>query len=104
MVKLLFLPHCLREDISKSIIRKAEERNYEIYIANGGSMIKKVIKNYNLNEIEKIVGVACKDEIYLASNYFKKIKFNREKLFSVALFKEGCKNTLVDIEKLLNVL
>ncbi|MDO8517646.1 MAG: DUF116 domain-containing protein [Nanoarchaeota archaeon] len=102
-MKLLFLPHCLNKRLAGEIYSAALEKNYRTYIVSGSSRIKKYLDNCNLDEIEKIVGVACGDEINLAKNYLEKIGF-KEMVFSVQLSEDGCKNTKVNLEKVLSVL
>ena len=103
MVKLLFLPHCLRKGVLNEIKKYGEEKGYEVYVVGGGSKIKKIIEGTGHN-IDRIVGVACEDEIALAKEYFDKRSFDIKKVFSVSLSEDGCKNTSVDLEKVLEVL
>jgi len=102
-MKLLFLPHCLEKEISDKIYNVALEKNYQVYIVPGGSKVKKILDSYNPDEIERLVGIACEDEINLAGDYIKKIGFE-EKTFSIQLSENGCENTKVDLEKVLDIL
>ncbi|MFA4953159.1 MAG: DUF116 domain-containing protein [Candidatus Pacearchaeota archaeon] len=103
MVKLLFLPHCLKESLLEDIKHYGEKKGYEVYVVGGGSRVKKIIEETGHN-INRIVGVACEDEITLAKEYFNKTNFDSKKVFSVSLSEDGCKNTSVDLEKVLEVL
>jgi len=103
MVKLLFLSHCLVKDYQERLKDEAEERGYKVYIVPGGSLVKKIIQTY-LKDVEKIVGVACEEEIGLARDYLKKSQILANKMFAIELSTNGCKNTTVDLEKVLNVL
>ncbi len=103
MVKLLFLPHCLKKNLLEEIKNYGEEKGYEVYVVGGGSRIKKIIEETG-NNINKIVGVACEDEIFLCKKYFGERDFDIKKVFSVSLSEDGCKNTSVDLEKVLEVL
>jgi len=102
MKKILFLPHCLRENQMKYLEAEGLSRGYEIYIVGGGSQVKKILGE-NFAGIGKIVGVACEDEIekigeFLGQNYFG------VEVASVALMKSGCENTFVNLEKVAGVL
>ena len=103
MVKLLFLSHCLVKDYQERLRNEAEERGYEVYVVPGGSLVRKIIQDY-LEDIEKIVGIACEEEIDLARNYLKKSSLLANKLFAVELSSNGCKDTTVNLEEVLNVL
>ena len=109
--RILFLPHCLRNNkICKNeydenglicqicsnncaigrLKKFAQELGYHVCIAPGGSMVVNII------EKEKplaVVGVACRKEIEIAEKYLK-IPYN-----SVELSKDGCINTEVDEEE-----
>jgi hypothetical protein len=104
-MKILFLPHCLREDL-KEEIRERVGDTYDIHVVPGGSRVKMIVDEAieRGEDIEKIVGIACGCEIKLANDYFKKIDFSQDKIFAVQLSKDGCKNTEVDLEDVWNVL
>lgn len=123
--KYLFLPHCMKHstaccadsseygyictscgqcDIS-TIIKVAKENNYSVFIVPGGSVIKKIIKEYQIDlKKDKIVGVACLDEL----SDFRSGMFNsspNEKIHkAVKLKKSGCINTKVDVDELCHCL
>ena len=103
MVKLLFLPHCLNNALSENISEEARKRGYEVYIVPGGSKVKNIIGKYGNECIDKIVGVACDDEIDLASKFLKESGLSG-KTFSIRLETDGCKNTSVDLEEVLKIL
>ncbi len=103
MVKLLFLSHCLIKDYQERLRAEAEEKGYEVYVVPGGSLVRKIVQTY-LEDIEKIVGVACKEEVGLARDYLEKSSILANKVFTVELSSNGCKNTTVNLEDVLNVL
>ena len=105
MVNLLFLPHCLRKDISVMISESGEAKKYDVYVIPGGSQLKKIVEKYERNHqtIEKIVGVACDDEIKLATEYFGKKGYSGA-LYSIPLSQDGCADTLVDMKKVIDSL
>jgi len=106
MVKILFLPHCLEKYIYDKIDEIGKEKNYGVYVAKGGSMVKKIIDKYLKDgiTIDRIVGIACPDEVNLALKYFDGKGLDSEIVFPIPLSVEGCKNTKVDLEKVLAVL
>ena len=118
MVKLVFLPHCLRSTECKAALKeegyeclscgkcriwefqkKAKEKEYKVYIVPGASMIKKILKNYDSPEV--VIGVACDTEIREGAKLMKKMKINAK---SLKLTKDGCVNTEVDFDKLIKML
>lgn len=103
MAKLLFLPHCLREYYVSGIKPIAEEKGYDVYTLPGGSMMKKILEKYSFDEIERIVGVACDDEVGLAMQQFRKIGLH-DKVTPINLSKNGCKDTLVSLEEVFSKL
>jgi len=114
--KIVFLPQCLRDcDNCKAKLDKfgyncvkcsdkcyarkvkemAEKKGYRVFIVPGGSMIAKVIKEFNP---KAVLGVACKGELVMA---FDQLSIPAQ---GVELLKDGCVNTVVDpdeVEKLL---
>lgn len=104
MVKLLFLPHCLLEEYVNKIRAEGEKKGYEVYIIRGSSIFKKTLENYDLNSIEEIVGVVCEGEIEHLREYTKKLFDLGIEVKSIPLLKDGCKDTSVDLEKVLGLL
>lgn len=102
MIKLLFLPHCLKKDYLQKLKKEGEKRNYKIHVVGGGSAVKKILKKYQ--KIDKIVGVACGDEIKLAADYTKNLKNKGTKTKAIKLSKSGCKNTKVNIKEVVTAL
>lgn len=101
MVKLLFLPHCLRKDLSQKIKSSAEKKGYEVHIAPGGSRVKQIFENYGQENIEKVAGIACDAEIELMLTYADHIGFSREKIFHIPLEEDGCRKTTVELSTVL---
>lgn len=101
MVKLLFLPHCLRKDLSQEIRSAAEGLGYETYIAPGGSRVKQIFESYGLAKVEKVVGVACKAEIGLMLDYADHVGFSRKKIYHIPLSEDGCRRTTVELSTVL---
>ena len=100
--KLLFLPHCLKSKYLERLEKEGKKKDYKVYIVPGGSRVKKILKQYP--KINKIIGIACKDEIKLALNYTKKLKENKTTIKAIKLSSDGCKNTEVSIKEILQAL
>ena len=89
--RILFLPHCLRKDLIKSIKQYAEELGYRVIIAAGGSQVLKAIKEH---KPLAVVGIAGMREMFLAVS-----ELNEQKLpfQSIELLSDGCKDTEASI-------
>jgi hypothetical protein len=121
--KALFLPHCSRkymDDRCKAVFDQnipsyicahcspdclidnavviAEKRGYDVYILPGGSCISKILKPKNY---EGVVGVACGEEIRLSREILKCMGVTDQ---AVPLIKNGCANTVFNIETLTSIL
>jgi len=121
--KALFLPHCSRKYmdsrckavfnqnipsyicahcspdclVNKAVII-AEEKGYDVYILPGGSCVSKIVKSKNY---EGVVGVACGEEIKLSGEILKCMDLTGQ---AVPLIKNGCANTVFNIETLNSIL
>lgn len=102
MTKILFLPHCLNKEQAEQIKTQAEKKQYEVCIVPGGSIIIKILEKYP--KIEKIIGVACKNEIKLSKEYTRKLKNKGTIIKEILLSTDGCKNTQVNLNKVLREL
>jgi len=69
-MKILFLPHCLKEGYIKQLKKEGEKNNYDVCVVGGGSAVKKYLNKYD-GLIKKVIGIACDDEIKLAMDYTK---------------------------------
>ncbi|MFA5771806.1 MAG: DUF116 domain-containing protein [Thermoplasmata archaeon] len=116
--RALFLPQCLRNadrctakmdgvgyvckhcgacPIS-NVKRFAEELGYSVFVVPGGSMVFKII---TATKPKAVVGVACDFELGEACEKLTSLNIFYQ---GVPLLKDGCKNTVVDVEKLLEIL
>jgi len=119
--RFLFLPQCLRDSSDceaeltdhgyeckrcgrcsiDEIIEYAVDLGYDkdrIYIAPGSSLVKKIVKKENPRAV---IGVACYSEVV------EGIKLSHVfdiPVQGVPLLKDGCKDTVVDMDKLKEVL
>ena len=116
--RALFLSHCLKDsekckagmsengiiceecgfcDISK-IKQEAEKLGYKVYIVPGGSMVFKIIQR---TEPKACVGVACYYELEEA---FEKLTIVGMPFQGIPLLKDGCRDTEVEIQRVIDVL
>jgi hypothetical protein len=117
--RALFLPHCSRKymdgrckaifdanipsyvcahcspdcDINKAD-QVAKEKGYDVYVLPGGSCVPKILKAH---KYEGVVGVACGEEAKLSMGLLKSMSLTGQ---SVPLLKNGCANTVFNIETL----
>jgi len=116
--RILILPQCLRpkdchaklnelgyecEKCGNCEIKKIIERSNKIgykkaYIVSGGSMVKKIL---TLERPKACLGIACVKELVLGSFIFEKFGVVPQGL---ALLKDGCVETVVDMNSLLTSL
>lgn len=119
--RFIFLPQCLRDSSDceaeltdrgyecarcgrcsiDEIIEYAVDLGYQkdrIYISPGSSLVKKVVKNENPRAV---IGVACYSEVVEG---MKLSHVYNIPIQGVSLLKDGCKDTIVDMEKLKEVL
>jgi hypothetical protein len=121
--RALFLPHCSRKYMDSrckavfdpnipsyvcahcspdcSINRAksfAEKKGYDVYILPGGSCVPKILKT---KHYEGVVGVACGEEIRMSGEILKGMGVAGQ---AVPLIKNGCANTVFNIETLVDVL
>ncbi len=117
--RALFLSHCLRhsekcpaklsddglmcEECGNCSIceikQEAEKLGYTVYIVPGGSMVFKIIKRA---APDAVMGVACYFELEEA--FEKLTTFSNLPYQGVQLSKDGCKDTEVDVDRVLEVL
>lgn len=121
--RALFLPHCSRKymdgrckaifdtnlpsyicahcspdcDVNKAD-RVAKEKGYDVYILPGGSCVPKILKTHNY---EGIVGVACGEEVKMSLELLSSMSVAGQ---SVPLLKNGCANTVFNIDTLTKTL
>ncbi len=118
--KAVFIPHCLRNvdkckghygseglickncgscDIGR-MKKEAEDRDYDIFVVPGLSMVKRTISTNNYNIL---IGVACYNELYMAMEMYGE-KGDNVAIRVIPLLKDGCVNTEVDISEFIQAL
>jgi hypothetical protein len=121
--RALFLPHCSRKYMDSRckasfdpaiptyvcahcspdcLVNKADcaarKKGYDVYILPGGSCITKILK---AQKYEGIVGVACGEEIRLSNDIIHGGKLTGQ---AIPLIKNGCANTIFNMETLTHTL
>ena len=90
--------HCSKDCLINKAVSLSEKRGYDAYIVPGGSCISKILK---ARGYEGAVGVACGEEARLSSELLKNMGITGQ---AVPLIKNGCANTVFNMETLLKTL
>jgi len=90
--------HCTEECLINQSSLIATAKGYDVYIVPGGSCIPKILKN---TKYEGVVGVACGEEIKLFGPLLKSVGVSGQ---AIPLIKNGCANTIFNLETLINAL
>ncbi|MDH5753800.1 MAG: DUF116 domain-containing protein [Candidatus Bathyarchaeota archaeon] len=90
--------HCSPDCLINKAVSFAEKKSYDIYILPGGSCVPKIL---NAKQYEGAVGVACGEEIMLSGKTLKSMGVAGQ---AVPLIKNGCANTVFNIETLFKIL
>jgi hypothetical protein len=76
----------------------ARKKGYDIYLLPGGSCIPKILKT---SRYEGIVGVACGEEMKIMGPLLNSMDVAGQ---AIPLIKNGCANTIFNMETLVKVL
>ena len=90
--------HCSPDCLINSAVTIAKSKGYDVYILPGGSCVSKILKAKNY---EGVVGVACGEEIRISGEILKCMHATGQ---AVPLIKNGCANTVFNIEALTGIL
>lgn len=90
--------HCSPDCLVNRAAGFAEKKGYDVYILPGGSCVPKILKT---KHYEGVVGVACGEETKLSGEMLKAMDVAAQ---SVPLIKNGCANTIFNVETLLKIL
>ena len=90
--------HCSEDCTVNKADQLARSKGYDVYLLPGGSCIPKILKN---NHYEGIVGVACGEETKMMGQLLNGMNVAGQ---GIPLIKNGCANTLFNIETLTKVL
>ncbi len=86
--------HCSKDCDVNNADRIARERGYDVYVLPGGSCVPKILKAHRY---EGIVGVACGEEVKMSFELLSSMKVTGQ---SVPLLKNGCSNTVFNMDAL----
>ena len=90
--------HCSKDCLISKATRLAEKERYDVYILPGASCVRKII---SLKSYDGIVGVACTEEIKLATDMLKDLGISSQ---AIPLLKNGCSDTRFNLETLKEVI
>ena len=90
--------HCSPDCSINKAVSFAEKKGYDVYILPGGSCVPKILK---AKHYEGVVGVACGEEIKMSGEILKGMGVAGQ---AVPLIKNGCSNTVFNIETLVDIL
>jgi hypothetical protein len=90
--------HCSEDCLVHQSVGVAKEKGYDVYVLPGGSCIPKILKN---TKYEGIVGVACGEEMRMLSPLLSSMEVAGQ---AIPLIKNGCANTVFNMETLVKVL
>jgi hypothetical protein len=90
--------HCSPDCLISKTAAFAEKKGYDVYVLPGGSCVAKILgsKHY-----DGVVGVACGEEIKISGDALKNMGVAGQ---AVPLIKNGCANTVFNIETLFKTL
>jgi hypothetical protein len=90
--------HCSKECLVNQSVSIAQKRGYDIYVLPGGSCIPKILRTRGY---EGAVGVACGEETKLSGEVLEKLGISGQ---AIPLIKNGCANTIFNVETLIKTL
>jgi len=90
--------HCSKDCLVNRATKLAKKESYEVYILPGGSCIRKIFKKY---PYDGIVGVACTEEIMLATRILEQFRISVQ---NIPLTKNGCSETQFNLETLEDII
>lgn len=90
--------HCSPDCLINKAVTVAEKKGYDAYVVPGGSCVPKILKTKGY---EGVVGVACGEETKLSGEVLASMGVSGQ---AIPLIKNGCANTVFNIESLLKTL
>jgi hypothetical protein len=90
--------HCSPDCLINKATTLAERKGYDVYILPGGSCVPEILKE---RHYEGVVGVACGEEIKLGGEILESLGIAAQ---AVPLIKNGCANTIFNLETLIKFL
>ncbi len=90
--------HCSEDCLVNQADKLAKERGYDVFVLPGGSCIPKIL---NSAKYEGVVGVACGEEVKMLRPLLTNMDMAGQ---AIPLIKNGCANTVFNMETLAKVL
>ena len=90
--------HCSPDCLVNKATSLAKKRGYDVYVLPGGSCVTKILKSA---KYEGVVGVACGEEIRISGEILQGTGVAGQ---SIPLIKNGCSNTVFNMESLAKTL
>jgi hypothetical protein len=90
--------HCSTDCDVNTASRIGEAKGYDVYVLPGGSCVPKILKTHNY---EGVVGVACGEEVKMSIDMLSSLEVTGQ---SVPLLKNGCSNTVFNMNTLIKTL
>ena len=90
--------HCSPDCLVNKADHLARKKSYDVYLLPGGSCIPKILKT---RRYEGIVGVACGEEMKIMGPLLNSMDVAGQ---AIPLIKNGCANTIFNMETLVKVL
>lgn len=90
--------HCSEGCLVNQAVSVAERKGYDVYVLPGGSCIPKILRTRGY---EGAIGVACGEETRLSGGMLEKLDIAGQ---AVPLLKNGCANTIFNVETLTKTL
>jgi hypothetical protein len=90
--------HCSEDCLVNQSDRLARQKGYDVYVVPGGSCIPKILKN---RRYEGVVGIACGEEMKVLGPLLNSLDVAGQ---AIPLLKNGCANTVFNMETLVKVL
>jgi hypothetical protein len=90
--------HCSKDCLVNQAEEIVREKSYDIFILPGGSCIPKILNN---TKYDGVIGVACGEEAKMLRPLLSSMDIAVQ---AIPLIKNGCANTIFNIETLVKVL
>jgi len=90
--------HCSTDCLVHQATFLSAQRNYDIYVLPGASCVRKIFQK---KHYEGVVGIACTDELKLASSILEQHNIHAQ---GIPLIKNGCSETRFNFETLEQIL
>ena len=90
--------HCSEDCLVNQSDHLARAKGYDVYVVPGGSCVPKILKS---TRYEGVVGIACGEEIKVLGPLLEGMDVAGQ---AIPLLKNGCANTIFNMETLAKVL